>query len=289
VITVRATYEGATPETVDEQVTNVLEGAASRVPGVKSISSSSRSGSTRVVVEFAESADLNVAASDLRDAVANVERQLPEDVDDVSIVKADEGSDAIIRLAVTARDMPIQDLTKLVEDNVVDRLAAIEGVADVTTNGDREPLVRVLVSPNALASRGLTVADLQSALQTVALDAPAGSLSGNNQSLLVRADASVANGEQVEAIRINPTTRVGDVADVIFGPAETVSAIRINGENGIGLGIVRQAESNTLDISAGVQRAVADLSASLPEGVSIASPPTRPPSSAAPWRRSSTR
>jgi HAE1 family hydrophobic/amphiphilic exporter-1 len=269
VITIRASYEGATPETIDEQVTNVLEGAASRVPGVKAISSTSRSGSSRVVVEFAETADLNIAASDLRDAVANVERQLPEDVDDVSIVKAAEGSDAIIRLAVTARDLPIEELTRLVEDNVVDRLAAIEGVADVTVNGNRQPLVRVLVDPNALAARGLTVADLQAALQTVALDSPAGSLSGNNQSLLVRADASVRSGEEVEAIRINRSTRVGDVADVIFGPAETVSAIRINGETGIGLGIVRQAESNTLDISAGVEQAVADLSQSLPEGVSI--------------------
>ena len=117
--------------------------------------------------------------------------------------------------------MSIQDLTQLVEDSVVDRLAAVEGVADVTLNGDREPLVRVLIDPNALAARGLTVADLETALETVALDAPAGSLSGNNQSLLVRADASVTSGEEVEAIRINRATRVGDVADVIFGPAET--------------------------------------------------------------------
>jgi HAE1 family hydrophobic/amphiphilic exporter-1 len=269
VITVRADYEGATPETVDEQVTDILESAAARVPGVESISSTSRSGSTRVVVEFDDSVDLNVAANDLRDAVGNVERQLPDDVDDLAIVKADDNSDAIIRLAVTARDMPIQDLTQLVEESVVDRLAAVEGVAEVTMNGDREPLVRVLIDPNALASRGLTVADLETALRTVALDAPAGSLSGNNQSLLVRADASVVSGEEVEAIRVNRTTRVGDVADVVFGPAETVSTLRINGETGVGLGIVRQAQSNTLDISEGVADAVAELNAALPEGVRI--------------------
>ncbi|MEA3041713.1 MAG: hydrophobic/amphiphilic exporter (mainly bacteria), family, partial [Sphingomonadales bacterium] len=269
VITIRAAYDGATPETIDEQVTSIMESAAARVPGVKAISSSSRSGSSRIVVEFDDSIDLNVAANDLRDAVGNVERQLPEDVDDVSIVKADDNSDAIIRLAVTARDMPVQDLTQLVEDSVVDRLAAVGGVADVTVFGDREPLVRVLVDPNALAARGLTVSDLQAALETVALDAPAGRLSGNNQSLLVRADASVTSGEEVEAIRLNRTTRVGDVSDVIFGPAETTSSIRFNGQTGIGLGIVRQAQSNTLDISDGVQAAVAELNDALPEGVSI--------------------
>jgi HAE1 family hydrophobic/amphiphilic exporter-1 len=270
VITVRADYDGATPETIDTQVTSVLESAASRVPGVKAISSSSRSGSSRIVVEFDEDADLNVAANDLRDAVGNVERQLPDEVDDLAIVKSDDSSDAIMRLAATARDMSIQDLTKLVEDSVLDRLAAVEGVADVSVWGDREPLVRVLVDANALAARGLTVNDLEAALRTVALDAPAGRLTGNNQSLLVRADASVASGEEVEAIRINRSTRVGDVADVIFGPAELVSSLRINGQTGVGIGIVRQAQSNTLDISAGVHAVVADLNRSLPEGVSLA-------------------
>ncbi|MGH6926324.1 MAG: efflux RND transporter permease subunit, partial [Propylenella sp.] len=269
VITIRADYTGATPETVDTQVTRILEGAASRVPGVKDISSSSRSGSTRIVVEFDDSIDLNVAANDLRDAVGNVERRLPEDVEDVSIVKADDNSDAIMRLAITARDMEVQDLTKLVEDRVVDRFAAVEGVADVSVYGDREPLVRVLIHPNELAARGLTLADLDDVLRTVALDDPAGSLSGNGQSLLVRADASVSSGEEIEAIRINRATRVGDVADVIFGPAERSSAIRVNGQTGLGIGIIRQAQSNTLDISAGVRAAVDELNAALPEGVNI--------------------
>ena len=155
-ITVRAAYEGATPETIDRQVTDILEGAAARVPGVKSISSTSRSGTSRVVVEVSESVDINVAANDLRDAVGNVERQLPDEVDDITIVKADDNSDAIMRLAVTAEHMSIQDLTQLVEDQVVDRLSAVEGVAEVTAFGDREPFARVLIYPNAMAARGIS-------------------------------------------------------------------------------------------------------------------------------------
>ena len=269
VITIRAAYDGATPETIDRQVTDVLEGAAARVPGVKSISSTSRSGVSRVVVEFSESVDINVAANDLRDAVGNVERDLPDDVDDISIVKADDNSDAIMRLAVTAEDMPIQDLTQLVQNDIKDRLAAVEGVAEVTIFGEREPLVRVLIDPNAMATRGISVADLSTALATVASDAPAGNLSAGDQSLLVRADASVKSADEIEAIKINKSTSIGDVADVIFGPAEETSSIRINGQTGIGLGIVRQAQSNTLDISKGVRATVAEIDASLPPGVHI--------------------
>lgn len=269
VITIRASYDGATPETIDRQVTDVLEGAAARVPGVKSISSTSRSGESRVVVEFGESVDINVAANDLRDAVGNVERQLPDDVDDISIVKADDNSDAIMRIAVTAESLPIQDLTQLVENDVKDRLAAVEGVAEVTIFGGREPLVRVLIDPNAMAARGISVADLSTALATVASDVPAGNLSAGDQSLLVRADASVKSAEEIEAIKINRSTSIGDVADAIFGPAEETSSIRINGQTGVGLGIIRQAQSNTLDISAGVTQAVAEIGKSLPPGIQI--------------------
>jgi HAE1 family hydrophobic/amphiphilic exporter-1 len=268
-ISVRASYSGAAPETVDAQVTRVLEAAAARVPGVRTISSRSGSGSSNVTVEFAESTDLNVAANDMRDAIGSVQRQLPDEVENLSIVKAGDNAEAIMRLAVIAEGMRVEDLTKLVEDEIVDRLAAVEGVADVSVFGDREPLVRVLVDPNALAARGLTMSDLEQALRTVALDDPAGRLSGAGQSMLVRADASVASGEEVEAIRINRSTRVGDVADVIFGPAERTSTIRVNGQTGLGINIVRQAQSNTLDISRGVHMAVAELNAALPVGVEV--------------------
>jgi hydrophobic/amphiphilic exporter-1 (mainly G- bacteria), HAE1 family len=269
VVTIRANYDGATPETVDKQVTSVLESAAARVPGVKSIASSSRSGRSRITVEFDESIDINVAANDLRDAIGNVQRRLPSDVDDLRIVKADDNSDAIMRVAVSADGMPVEELTRLVEDTIVDRLAAVDGVADVTVWGGREPLVRILIDHQALALRGISMADLETALRTVALDAPAGSLSSTEQSLLVRADASVASAEEVEAIRINPSTRVGDVADVIFGPADKTSTLRINGHTGVGLGIIRQAQSNTLSISEGVRGVVDELNATLPDAVSL--------------------
>jgi hydrophobic/amphiphilic exporter-1 (mainly G- bacteria), HAE1 family len=269
VVTIRANYDGATPETIDKQVTSVLESAAARLPGVKSITSRSRTGHTRITVEFDDSIDINVAANDLRDAVGNVQRRLPSEVDDLRIVKADDNSDAIMRLAVTAEDMSVEDLTRLVEDTIIDRLASVDGVADVTVWGGREPLVRVLIDHQALALRGISMTDLETALRTVALDAPAGSLSNTNQTLLVRADASVTSAAEVEAIRINAATRVGDVADVIFGPADKTSTLRINGRNGVGLGVIRQAQSNTLAISEGVRGVVDELNASLPPGVSI--------------------
>jgi HAE1 family hydrophobic/amphiphilic exporter-1 len=165
--------------------------------------------------------------------------------------------------------MPIQDLTQLANDVIVDRLAAVEGVADVELSGDRDPLVQVIIDPMALAARHLTVADVNTALDDVASDTPAGNISDLNRTLYVRADASAKTADEIGAIQINPSTKVSDVADVVFGPADRTTALRVNGQTGLGLGIIRQASSNTIDISKGVRAAVDELNASLPEGVAL--------------------
>ena len=268
VITVRTSYSGATPETIDKEITSVVEGAVARTPGVVAISSQSSAGSSRVTIEFDVDTDMNVAANDLRDAVGNL-RSLPDDADAPVIVKADIDGDAIMRLAATSATLSIQDLTRFVEDRIVPRLAAVEGVADVQVFGNRRPLVQIILNPNALAARGLTVSDLNTALSTVTLDAPAGSLSDGSRTFLVRADASAKTADEIGNILINQQARVSDVADVVFGPAERTTSLRINGETGLGIGIVRQARANTLDISAAVHATVAELAVELPEEVGL--------------------
>lgn len=269
VITVTADYRGAAAETVDRELTAVIEGAVSRVSGVKSISSSSSYGRTRVTVEFADGVDLDVAASDMRDAVGRVSNQLPDDADAPRIVKADANADAVLRLAVTSDTMSVEDMTILVEDQVVDALSAVSGVADVQIYGDREKIFRIDVDQAKLASLGFTIADIGRALASISLDTPAGALTTNDQNIIVRATASVTTPEAFETLIIGGRTRLGDVATVTLGPDIGVSSLRSDGKTGIGLGIIRQAQSNTLDISSGVRAAVEDIQKNLPEGMAI--------------------
>ncbi|MDW6025020.1 efflux RND transporter permease subunit [Mesorhizobium sp. BAC0120] len=269
VISVSTDFTGAAAETVDRQLTDVIEGAVSRVSGVKSISSTSSFGRSRVTIEFNDGVDLNVAASDVRDAIGRVSNQLPDAADPPRIVKADANSDAVMRLAVTSDKMSIQDMTVLVEDQIEDTLAAVPGVADVQVYGDREKIFRIDVDQSKLAALGYTVADLRRALASVAFDSPAGSITTTNQDLIVRTTADVTTPEDFEAIVIAGNTHLRDVASVTLGPDIAQSTLRSDGKNGIGLGIVRQAESNTLDISEGVRAAVAQIQKTLPEGMTI--------------------
>ncbi len=269
VITVRTTFDGASPETIDQEVTTVIEGAVARVSGLKNMSSTSQFGQSRVTLEFSDSTDLNVASTDVRDAISRVTNDLPDDADEPRIVKADSDSQPIMRLAVTSNRMSLDDLTLLVDNQISDRLATVDGVADIEIYGDQEKIFRIDVDQAALASRGLTIASLASALSNLAFDVPAGSLTSPTQDIVVRATADLRTPEDFGNLIIQNRVRLRDVATVTFGADTGTTSLRSNGRVGIGLGIIRQAQSNTLSISKGVAAAVAELSKTLPEGTEL--------------------
>ncbi|MEH7836162.1 efflux RND transporter permease subunit [Rhizobium laguerreae] len=270
VVTVRTTFDGASPQTIDQELTKVIEGAVARVSGLKSISSTSSFGQSRVTLEFSDAIDLSVAANDVRDAIGRITQNLPDEADAPQIVKADSDSSAIMRLAVTSTNLNMDDLTQLVENEVIDRLASVDGVADVEEYGDQEKVFRVDVDQGALASRGLTIGDLTKALDNAALDVPAGSLKSNTQDIVVRATANLQTPADFSNVILQDRVRLGDVATVMLGPRDGETALRSNGKPGIGLGIIRRAQSNTLNISTGIKAAVDQLSKTLPEGTTIA-------------------
>ncbi|CAM3809504.1 efflux RND transporter permease subunit [Agrobacterium radiobacter] len=268
-VSVRTTYEGAAPETIDQEVTQTIEGAVARVSGIKSIASNSQFGTSRVTMEFGDNVDMAVAANDVRDAIGRVTNQLPDDADEPQIIKADSDSQPIMRLAVTSSTLSMEDLTKLVDDEIIDRLAAVDGVADVELYGDQEKVFRVDLNQAALASRGLTVTDVSNALASAALDVPAGSLKSTTQDIVVRATASLTKPEDFSNLLIKNNIRLRDVATVMLGADDESTSLRSNGVQGVGLGVIRQAQSNTLNISTGVKAAVDAMSANLPEGTRI--------------------
>ena len=269
VLSVSTSFPGAAAETVDREITAVVEGAVARVQGVASISSSSSTGQSRVTLAFNDGTNLDTATSDVRDALSRVTRNLPDGVEDPSIFKADSNAQAAIQLAVTSDTMSIADMSELVENDISERLAAVPGVAEVQVYGTRDTAFDIDVDQAKLASLGLTVADIRAALATMAFDSPAGSINGANQNISVRAVADVNTPAEFENLIIKGKTRLGDVASVVFDAAASTSGLRSDGQPGIGLGIVRQAQSNMIEISEGVKAAVATLNTILPEGVNV--------------------
>ena len=268
VVSINAFLPGASPETMDAEVTRLLEGAAARVSGVLNINSSSEENSTRIWIEFRSDIETDQAAADVREAISRIERDLPDALEQLSVFKADERAEEIIRVAVRSTLYAEEELNRVIEQDIVPRFISLPGVADAPMFGSRQRVLRVILDPLRLTSYGLTVADIAAVLRAAPLDVPAGSFRAGDQQLLVRADAAVTKEEDIASLIIRDEIRIGQVAKVAFSPEDTTSFVRLNGERVVGISIVRQAGSNTIRIADGVREAVRDINARM-DGVRL--------------------
>ena len=143
VITVRVDYPGASPETMDTEVMSMLEGAAARVSGIDRIRSASEENNGRMYIEFRPGVDLDAAASDVREAVNRVSRRLPDRVEQVVVVKANDNAESVVSIAVLSDSLSEEQLTRVVEKDILPMLISVEGVADVQLSGNRQRVLRV--------------------------------------------------------------------------------------------------------------------------------------------------
>lgn len=259
IVAVRANYPGAAPETIDAEVTRVIEGAVARVAGVRDIRSSSEENNSRIRVEFDPNVDLDTAAADVREAVSRITRELPERVENLFVTKADDEAEPVLRLAVISGTLTEDELTRIINNDIAPEFLSIPGVATVQEFGTRIRQLRVVIDPLRLSRFGLTVTDVASALRQAPFDVPVGSFRSSDQELIVRAQATAATPALIKDVVIRGNTRVGDVAQAYFGPADAENLLRLDGAPVIGLGVVRQAQSNTIQISDATRRKVAQL------------------------------
>ncbi len=248
-ITVTAQYPGGSPETIDAEITSRLEGAVARVSGVKNIYAQSEENSSRIRVEFRPGINLEDAANETRESVSRVQRELPEGVERLAIIRADNDAQAVVSLAVSSKTLDLETLTERVDTDLAPLFLSIPGVADVSMDGSRERVLRVSVDPLRLSSFGLSMTEVADALASAPFDVPAGSIQSQDQALIVRADATSVTADDVSQIALTDEITIGDVASVYFGPADATSLVRLDGTPVIGVGIIRQASSNTIEIS----------------------------------------
>ena len=269
VVSITTSYPGATPEAIDAEVTAIIESAVAQIDGIQSISSSSRYGSSNVTAEFSATSDINIAATDVKNSVSSISRNLPEDVEEPIVRKSDADASPIMRLSVSAEGYDPGSLKQLVDNVILPRLQAVEGVAQAVDYGARKRVIRVRLLPVALAARGLTVADVSEIVAGSVQNTPSGRLRNDAQQLLIRTQVQAQSPEEIADLRINDQTRLTDVAVVEWGFEDETTTARVNGNPGVGIGIVRQAQSNTVAVSRDVRAVVADLNQSLPEAVNM--------------------
>ncbi|MCL2337539.1 MAG: efflux RND transporter permease subunit, partial [Firmicutes bacterium] len=261
VIVISTTYPGTSPEEVEEQVTKPLESVLSSVSDLDTISSTSSTGSSIVMLQFAWGTDINFASLDARGKIDIIRSYLPDKVSAPTIYKADLSMMPIMQIAAQGKDS--MALTQLLDDAIVPRLERVSGVASVYYVGGWKREIQVQVDPVKLNGYGLSLNSLTSALSTENSNFSAGTVREGRNDLLLRVTGELTNLDQVRRIVVGnfggSPVYLSDVAQVVDGQKKVTQINRVNGEPGISLMISKQSGANTVATSQAVRAELAQL------------------------------
>jgi multidrug efflux pump len=270
VVSINTTYKGAANEVIESRVTELIEGSVAGLEGIRQITSASQNERSSVTIEFWVGRDPDAAAADVRDRVARIMARLPEGVDLPVVRKVDSNAAAIMWVGVTSSTLDALELTEFLKRVYVDRLATVPGVATVYIGGERRYAMRIWVDRTALAARGLTVLDVESAIKKQNVELPGGLIASSKRELTVKADSRLARPEEFAQVVVSNKNgylvRLGEVAKVEVGPEDDRFEFYKDGNIALGLGIVRQATANTLTVADGVRAELEKLKGALPPG-----------------------
>ena len=273
VVTVTTRFGGASSEVVEAQVTKVLEDSLAGIEGVDVITSSSRQERSQISIRFALSRDADSAAADVRDKVSRVRQRLPQGIDEPVIAKVEADAFPVIFLSLSSDTHNALQLSEMANTLVKPILQTAPGAADVTISGERKFSMQISLDPAKLAAFRLTIQDVEDALRRSNLEVPAGRIESNLREFNVTAATDLSRPGEFSQVIVKTVNgfpvRIGDVARVAQGPAEERSSVRLNGKDAIGVGVVRQATANPLDLSAGVRALMAKIQKDLPPGVLV--------------------
>ena len=273
VLSITTEFPGASPETVEREVTKRIEEAVNPISGVKHVQSVSREGLSSVIVEFQLEVKINDVSQEARAKINAIRRELPEGMKEPVIQKFDFNAMPIISLAVRSNILNPRDLSTLADRKIKRRLESIAGVAKAKLVGSSKREVAVNLDPARLDALGMGVNEVVAGLQSENVNTPLGRLNRGDTEMPLRVSGKPVNVDEYPAMVIahrgvQPIT-LGDIATVVDGVEEQRTLALINGEPAVALDITKQTKANTVEVVDAVKRAVAELANELPTGTEI--------------------
>jgi len=251
--TVTTTYPGASPSTVESQVSKPLEDALSGLENISEVTSFSLDNASLVLVEFKASADIDKAIEDAQRKLNNVSNSLPDGTGNPVIAKIEPNASPVLQVSAVASKMDDRDFMQLMDDQILPQIKQTKGVAEIQVIGGERREIRVNVDKDKMKSYGLSLSAINQAISSSNVEFPTGKVKDASEQITVRLAGKFQNVRDIKNLIIyssgTSVIRLSDVAEVIDAAADASTVSRLNGQNGIGLRIKKQSDANAVDMA----------------------------------------
>ncbi len=271
IISVSCSYAGANADVIENQITEPLEQNINGIPGIRSLTSVSQQGQSRITVEFELSVDLETAANDVRDKVSRAQRYLPRDCDPPTVSKADADASPILMVALQSEKRSLLELSEIADLTVKEQLQTISDVSSVSIWGEKKYSMRLWLDPIKMAGYGITPMDVKNAVDNENVELPSGSIEGNTIELNIRTMGLMSTAKMFDDLIIkhdgNQIIRFSDIGRAELGAADIQSYMKMNGVPMVGVVVVPQPGAIQIDIADAVYQRMEQMKKDLPEDV----------------------
>ena len=271
IISVSASYPGANAEVIENQITEPLEQQINGIPGIRSLSSVSQYGNSRITVEFELSVDLETAANDVRDKVSRAQRMLPRDCDPPTVSKADADAMPILMVALHSDKRSLLELSEIADLVVKEQLQTIQDVSSVMIWGEKRYCMRLWLDPVKMSGYGITPMDVKNALDRENVELPSGTIEGNTTELEIRTLGQMHTTQEFNNLVIKhdgtKVIRFSDVGQAELSPRDIKSYMKMNGIPMVGVAVTPQPGANHINIANAVYDRMKLMEKDLPEDV----------------------
>ena len=271
IISVTCSYAGANADVIENQITEPLEQNINGIPGIRSLSSISQQGQSRITVEFELSVDLETAANDVRDKVSRAQRYLPRDCDPPTVSKADADATPILMVAIQSEKRSLLELSEIADLTVKEQLQTIPDVSGVQIWGEKRYSMRIWLDPIKMSAYGITPIDIKNAVTSENVELPSGSIEGNTMELTLRTMGQMHTAKEFNNIILKESNgnviRVSDVGYAELGPADIKSYMKMKGVPMVGVVVIPQPGANHIEIADAVYERMEVMKKDLPEDI----------------------
>ena len=274
VVSISVTWAGASPETMEAAVADIVESAVMSVEGIRNVSSTSQEGQTAITIEFELTRQIDAALQEVQTKLAQAQKNLPNDIDPPIVTKSNPEDQPILWTALSGTS-GLRDMILFVRDHLKDNLTKIEGVGDVRLGGYVDPNMRIWLNSEQLASKEISVTDVIAAITNQHTLAASGFMDSGPKEINIRVMSEANTPLEFEHLIIptrngtpiwNPMT-LGSVAKAEEGLADIRRISRLNGRPAVGLGVVKQRGTNAVAVGRKVKAQMINLKSVLPKGM----------------------